>query len=114
MDMERNHEQEELLLQQFFNQQRFDVEDNGFSHRVMRMLPDRARRLNRLWTAVCTVVAVAFFVAGRGWKAVSGSLQGAWADISNHDLMYQLSPLTIYMGLLFLAIAGSYRLVTKS
>ena len=100
-------------MQQFFNQQRFDVEDNGFSHRVMRMLPDRARRLNRLWTAVCTVVA-AFFVAGRGWKAVSGSLQGAWADISNHDLMYQLSPLTIYMGLLFLAIAGSYRLVSKS
>lgn len=110
--MDRNQEQEDMLLEQFFNQQRFEVADDGFSQGVMRLLPDRARRLNRLWTALCMVVAVVFFIVERGWSAIVGSVEGAWADITTHELVYQLNPLTIYMALVLLAIVGSYRLLS--
>ena len=53
---------DELLVRKFFDDNQIDVPDNGFSRRVMRRLPGRARRLNRVWTAVCAVVGVVLFV----------------------------------------------------
>ena len=46
-------DRDELLVSKFFDENKIDVADNGFSRRVTRRLPDRERRLNRIWTAVC-------------------------------------------------------------
>lgn len=57
-------DRDELLVSKFFDENKIDVADNGFSRRVTRRLPDRERRLNRIWTAVClalgAVLAVLF------------------------------------------------------
>lgn len=55
-------DRDELLVRKFFDGCKADVPDGGFSRRVMRRLPDRERRLNRIWTAVCAAVGVVLFV----------------------------------------------------
>lgn len=49
---------DDVLVKKFFSENRIDVPDDGFSRRVMRRLPDRTRRISRLWTAVCVVVGL--------------------------------------------------------
>ena len=45
-------DRDELLVRKFFDENNVELPDNGFSNRVMRRLPDRARRLNRIWTGI--------------------------------------------------------------
>ena len=69
------------MIEDFFKQAaQQQIEDNGFTERVMQSLPDSklevARRLSRLWTVFCLVVsAVLFFVLG-GWQVLTGLFYG--------------------------------------
>jgi len=49
---------DDKLIARFFNDNAVRIDDGGFSRRVMRRLPSRAARLNRIWTAVCAVALV--------------------------------------------------------
>ena len=53
-------ETDDKLLKQFFGEQKQEIEDNGFSRRVMRNLPGRNHRLVQAWGAACAVVCVIF------------------------------------------------------
>ena len=70
-------ENDDLLLQQFFAEAaQQEIEDNGFTERVMQQLPARQvysiKWFNRLWTLFCIAVAgVLFFMFG-GWQVVTG------------------------------------------
>ena len=46
------------------------IEDNGFTERVMQNLPktDTVRRLSRLWSLFCILVCVGLFFAFGGWQ----------------------------------------------
>ena len=65
-------DKENMMIEDFFKQAaQQQIEDNGFTERVMKNLPDRkldvARRLSQLWTLFCLVVAgVLFFADGDG------------------------------------------------
>jgi hypothetical protein len=54
------------LVAMFFDENRQELADDGFSHHVMKQLPSRSIRLRRIWTAVCTVVGIAFFFLADG------------------------------------------------
>lgn len=63
-----------------------EVEDNGFSDRVMQSLPaniDRQRRLGRIWNITCLVM-LAYFC----WQ--TDVLSKLWVDI---QVFFQLLPL---------------------
>lgn len=47
-------ETDDKLLKQFFGEQKQEIEDNGFSRRVMRNLPGRNHRLVQAWGAACS------------------------------------------------------------
>ena len=65
----------ELLEQLFRPVREMELQDNGFTDRVMQQLPRRdVWRLSRLWTIFCIVVAVALFVSLRGWELVGYGL----------------------------------------
>jgi hypothetical protein len=70
-------DKENVMIEDFFKQAaQQQIEDNGFTERVMRSLPDRkgqmVRRLSQLWTLFCIAVAgVLFFLFG-GWQVVTG------------------------------------------
>lgn len=56
------------------------IEDNGFTERVMHNLPetktDAVRRLSRLWSLFCILVGVGLFFAFNGWQVLQGLFYG--------------------------------------
>jgi hypothetical protein len=59
------------LLEQFFQPAKnIQIEDNGFTNRVMKELPDRALRLSQWWTLFCILLGVVAFVVFRGWEPI--------------------------------------------
>ena len=54
------------------------IEDNGFTERVMQNLPktDTVRRLSRLWSLFCILVGVGLFFAFGGWQLLQGLFFG--------------------------------------
>ena len=70
-------DKDNIMIEEFFKQAaQQQIEDNGFTERVMQSLPDGksnvVRRLSQLWTLFCIAVAgVLFFVFG-GWQVITG------------------------------------------
>jgi hypothetical protein len=56
------------------------IEDNGFTERVMQNLPDartdNVRRLSRLWSLFCILVALGLFFAFGGWQVLQSLFFG--------------------------------------
>ena len=72
-------DKDNIMLEEFFKQAaQQQIEDNGFTERVMKNLPDRkldvARKLSCLWTVFCVVIGVALFFLLGGWQIVTGAL----------------------------------------
>ena len=69
------------ILEDFFKQAaQQQIEDNGFTERVMQNLPDtntvNIRRLSRLWSLFCILVAMGLFFAFGGWQVLQGLFFG--------------------------------------
>lgn len=95
--------QDEALLERFFSQQRAEIQDHGFSHRVMRQLPSRNNKLNRWWTAFCIMLGIVFFIAIRGWKVLADAITVAVRTVPAQDV-FQLTPVTLAVALGALAL----------
>ena len=70
-------DKDNMMIEDFFKQAaQQQIEDRGFTERVMQNLPERrveqVRRLSRLWTIFCGVVGVAMFFLLGGWQVVQG------------------------------------------
>lgn len=66
---------DDKLLQQFFSDNRKEIEDNGFSRRVMHHLSDRYYRISQLWSLFCFTLAVVLFFVLDGLQLVLGALR---------------------------------------
>ena len=66
---------DDKLLQQFFSDNRKEIEDNGFSRRVMHHLPNRYYRISQLWSWFCFTLAVVLFFVLDGLQLVLGALR---------------------------------------
>ena len=76
MDMTDNDQFLADLFKQAAQQQ---IEDNGFTERVMQNLPTSTvtvRRLSRLWSLFCILVGVGLFFAFGGWQVLQGLFIG--------------------------------------
>lgn len=101
--MEDNRD--ELLVQRFFNDSQIKVEDDGFTRSVMRRLPDRVRRLNRIWTAVCAIAGIILLIRVNVIDTVTAALREAFsgfftqyiAPLNTLSLLFMLSTL-IFVG----------------
>ena len=72
----------DIMLKQLFEQAaQQQIEDNGFTERVMANLPERSgysvRTLSRLWTMFCLIIGVLTFWLASGWPVLEGFLSGA-------------------------------------
>ena len=84
--MTDNNQFLEDLFKQAAQQQ---IEDNGFTERVMQNLPktDTVRRLSRLWSLFCILVGLGLFFAFGGWQVLQGLFFGGlrmllgWIDV---------------------------------
>ena len=71
---------ENILIEDFFKQAaRQQIEDNGFTERVMQGLPVRnvnfVHLLSRLWTLFCLIVSIVLFFVLNGWDNLKSALQ---------------------------------------
>ena len=69
------------LLDDLFKQAALQqIEDNGFTERVMQNLPETntntVRRLSRLWSLFCILIGVGLFFAFGGWQVLQGLFFG--------------------------------------
>ncbi|MBO7130280.1 MAG: DUF5056 domain-containing protein [Prevotella sp.] len=72
-------DKDNLLIEDFFKQSaQQQIEDNGFTERVMKSLPEsqqeKAHRLSLLWTVFCVVLSVVLFFVFGGWEALKTSI----------------------------------------
>ena len=72
-------DKDNLLIEEFFKQAaQQQIEDNGFSKRVMMNLPEsqqeKAHRLSMLWTVFCVVLSVVLFFVFGGWESLKASI----------------------------------------
>ena len=75
-------DKDNVLIEQFFKQAAAQqIEDNGFTKRVMESLPEsqveKAHRLSLLWTVFCVVMSVVLFFVFGGWQALKASIMVA-------------------------------------
>ncbi|SES74280.1 DUF5056 domain-containing protein [Prevotella sp. kh1p2] len=71
---------DEKLIARFFEENRPEIADNGFSRRVMRRLPASKRNLSRLWTALCSLAGLAFFLLFNGFADLRVALGNVFGD----------------------------------
>jgi len=112
-------DKDNMMIEAFFKQaaqQR--IEDNGFTERVMRNLPDRktdlVRKLSQLWTLFCIAVAgVLFFVLG-GWQVVTAlfyatlRMMFGWLEVQMATATTTEIPVNLWGILLLVAIVLVY------
>ena len=75
-------DKDNVLIEQFFKQAAAQqIEDNGFTERVMMNLPEsqveKVHRLSLLWTVFCVVMSVVLFFVFGGWQALKASIMVA-------------------------------------
>ena len=98
----------ERLLQQFFseaaNQQ---IEDNGFTERVMQSLPVASQRaclsrFSKLWTICCVSVFAVLFVVFHGWELLVVQFEVMVRTMATQSFSINLMMLfSVVFGLLF-------------
>ncbi len=116
-------DKEKIMLEDFFKQAaQQQIEDRGFTERVMQNLPERrveqVRRLSRLWTIFCGVVGVAMFFLLGGWQVVQGWFLAAvrmtigWLEIfmvTAPTTEISINPWVVLMVLVFVIIFLPYQ-----
>ena len=112
-------DKDNMMIEEFFKQAaRQQIEDNGFTERVMRNLPDRklevVRKLSQLWTLFCMAVAgVLFFVLG-GWQVVTAlfyatlRMRFSWLEVQMVTATTTEIPVNLWAVLLLVAIVLVY------
>ena len=93
MDME---DKNEMMLKQLFEQAaQQQIDDNGFTERVMMNLPEvgesRVQRLSRLWTMFCVVTALLIFWLTSGWGVIEGMMAGGKVMLINTIEVFMLT-----------------------
>lgn len=73
---------DDILLKQFFNENRQEIADNGFTERVMKRLPGRANRLANILMAVGVILAVILFFVLDGLGAILSTLREVFVSMS--------------------------------
>lgn len=61
-------ENDDKLIKNFMLANKHEMEDNGFSRRVIRHLPQRAKWLSDMLSVVCTIVCCILFYVFNGFQ----------------------------------------------
>ncbi|MCR5131400.1 MAG: DUF5056 domain-containing protein [Prevotella sp.] len=94
------------LLEKFFNENRVELDDDGFSERVMEKLPQGTLRLSRLWTLICSVVGIGFFIWADGFGQLKRVFQNSLGNIEGFVSSIDFSNISPMM-LMMAALVGS-------
>ena len=120
-------DKDNIMIEDFFKQAaQQQIEDNGFTERVMMNLPEtsqeRVRRLSRLWTIFCGIVGVVLFCVLGGWQIVQGLFYGGlrmlfgWLEVmmvTAPTAEIPVNPWVVLLALAFVLIFLPYQTYRK-
>ncbi len=93
---------DEELLFGFMHEQKKEVEDNGFSRKVMRSLPSAHKWGYRLFNLICTAVCLFLFYMLNGVELMYNTLKEALlTSIQNLSENVTLPALGVAIGVMF-------------
>lgn len=72
---------DDKLLADFFAANRHEIADNGFTRNVMRRLPDRTRRISRVWATFGFTLALVMFIVLDGVQMVLGTVREVFESV---------------------------------
>ncbi|KGF17952.1 hypothetical protein HMPREF1640_05310 [Prevotella sp. S7-1-8] len=102
---------DDQLLEQFFSSFKRDIPDDGFSHKVMRRLPLRAKRVNAAWSIFCLMVGVALFIVFNGLGDLRAIASNFVGDVIGYVASIHLSLFSLvwlWATMALLALVGFY------
>lgn len=97
---------DEEMLVRFMHEQKKEVEDNGFSRKVMRRLPQQHRLANRIFNILCTGVCLLLFYLLDGVAIMFNTMQQLLASLTEHNLLENISPAALCIAWGVLVIVG--------
>lgn len=107
-------EDNERLLQHFFSEAASQqIDDNGFTERVMQRLSSAdaertafdVQRVSRLWTWFCILLFVVLFIVCRGWELLAVHFEVMLRTMATQSFSINLMMLfTVVFGLLFVGV----------
>ncbi|GAA6257028.1 DUF5056 domain-containing protein [Bacteroides sp. f07] len=101
------------LLRDFFSKNKQEIADNGFSRRVMHHLPDRSRRLARIWSAFIMAVVTVLFVWLGGLEATWGTIRDVFIGMLNHGTT-SLDPKSIIIATVVLIFMATRKVASMA
>lgn len=107
-------ENDDRLVAQFFEEHKVEIEDDGFSRRVMNQLPGGVRRASRIWTFVCTVVGISMFClldCFNSLRMVLGNIFGDFIGFFSSIQLPGLTSLTLYLAVLTIMAVSLHNLI---
>ncbi|WP_414630759.1 DUF5056 domain-containing protein [Bacteroides sp. UBA939] len=96
---------DDKLLQKFFSDNCREIEDNGFSRRVMHHLPDRYRRISQLWSMFCFTLAIVLFFVLDGLQLVLNTLRETFTSAIENGAA-ELDPRSLIIAVVVLLYLG--------
>ena len=96
---------DDKMLKQFFNDNKNEVQDNGFSERVMSHLPGKAQRLAKLWTLISFLLAITLFVILDGFQIIAGILRNVFVSLVQNGAE-NVDPKSLLIALIVLVVIG--------
>jgi hypothetical protein len=116
MDMIDNKIDDELLAKFFENNKINDIPDDGFSDRVMHNLPRHNEWLNTLWTVVCAIAILLYFIIHNGFNVLKLAILNICGDVSGAAVSFNfgdITPILIYIGIVTITIVAAYNIIMR-
>lgn len=100
-------ETDDKLLNQFFSEQKQEIEDKGFSRRVMHHLPERRRHFSLLWKSIFCVFAVILFLGLGGLPTIISTLREVFVSMAQHLVSGSIDPKSLIIAAVVLTFMGA-------
>lgn len=104
-------ENDDRLIRQFMQKNKHEISDNGFSRRVVRMLPKQIQWLSDLLSVLCTIVCCILFYVFNGFGLLIQAIGGVITSQSYY-LINDVSFRSLIIATLILIVVGVQRACT--
>lgn len=94
---------DDKALNAFFKDEKKEIEDNGFSRRVMNSLPNKENKLSTIWISFCSIISILLFFMFDGCEAVLKLLHAGFNGAMKQGLEH-IEPSTLLIA--FMVIIG--------
>ncbi len=98
-------ETDDKLIKSFFENNRKEIKDQGFTQKVIKQLPKKPNLLGKIIIIIATLVALIFFIAYDGFLGVIYLLRDLYVFLAQNTTIYS-DPKTIIIAILVLCILG--------